>query len=391
MAPPVRKLRSARWYAAEDLRSFGHRSRTLQMGYSYEDFRDKPVVAIINTWSDINPCHAHFRTRAEEVKRGVWQAGGFPVELPAMSLSETVRQADDHALPQPPRPRGRGVAAFPPDRRRRADGRLRQDHAGDADGRDQHEPAGDLHARRADAARQLCRPAARLRQRRLEILGGEAGRQDRRRRVAGDGGRHRPLLRHLHDHGHGGDHDGARRDPRLHASRRLGDPRRRFRARPHGERLRPAHRRHDRGGPQAARRSLARLLRERRRRPDGARRLDQCDRPSDRHGRTRRHRPLARRLRPHRARRSGARQHQAVRRFPDGGLLLRRRPAGAARHPRASTRPHRADGQRHDPRRTDRRRQGLQCRRHPPARQPGLRALSAWRCCAATSPRTARS
>ena len=58
------------------------------MGYSYEDFMGKPVVAIINTWSDINQCHAHFRVRAEEVKRGVWQAGGFPVELPAMSLSE---------------------------------------------------------------------------------------------------------------------------------------------------------------------------------------------------------------------------------------------------------------------------------------------------------------
>ena len=81
-------LRSARWYGAEDLRSFGHRSRTLQMGYSYEDFMGKPVVAIVNTWSDINPCHAHFRIRAEEVKRGVWQAGGFPVELPALSLSE---------------------------------------------------------------------------------------------------------------------------------------------------------------------------------------------------------------------------------------------------------------------------------------------------------------
>ncbi len=81
-------LRSARWFEPDDLRSFGHRSRTLQMGYDYPDFMGKPVVAIINTWSDLQPCHAHFRTRAEEVKRGVWQAGGFPVELPALSLSE---------------------------------------------------------------------------------------------------------------------------------------------------------------------------------------------------------------------------------------------------------------------------------------------------------------
>ncbi|MBA2345800.1 MAG: dihydroxy-acid dehydratase [Rubrobacter sp.] len=82
------ELRSHRWYGVRDLRSFGHRSRTKQMGYADEEYRDKPVIGIINTWSDINPCHTHFRDRAEEVKRGVWQAGGFPVEMPAMSLSE---------------------------------------------------------------------------------------------------------------------------------------------------------------------------------------------------------------------------------------------------------------------------------------------------------------
>jgi dihydroxy-acid dehydratase len=58
------------------------------MGFDAADYRGKPVIAIVNTWSDINPCHTHFRERAEDVKRGIWQAGGFPVELPAMSLSE---------------------------------------------------------------------------------------------------------------------------------------------------------------------------------------------------------------------------------------------------------------------------------------------------------------
>ena len=82
------ELRSHRWYGVKDLRSFGHRSRTAQMGYDRADYAGKPVIAIINTWSDINPCHTHFKQRAEEVKRGVWQAGGFPVEMPAMSLSE---------------------------------------------------------------------------------------------------------------------------------------------------------------------------------------------------------------------------------------------------------------------------------------------------------------
>ena len=91
MAHPRKRpeeLRSHRWFGAKDLRAFGHRSRTLQMGYSREDFAGKPVIAILNTWSDINPCHAHFRTRAEEVKRGVWQAGGFPLEMPAIALAE---------------------------------------------------------------------------------------------------------------------------------------------------------------------------------------------------------------------------------------------------------------------------------------------------------------
>ena len=82
------QLRSHRWYGVNDLRSFGHRSRTAQMGYHRSDYAGKPVIAIINTWSDINPCHSHFRQRAEEVKRGIWQAGGFPVEMPAISLSE---------------------------------------------------------------------------------------------------------------------------------------------------------------------------------------------------------------------------------------------------------------------------------------------------------------
>lgn len=58
------------------------------MGYTASDYMGKPVIAIVNTWSEINPCHSHFKERAEEVKRGIWQAGGFPVEMPVMTLSE---------------------------------------------------------------------------------------------------------------------------------------------------------------------------------------------------------------------------------------------------------------------------------------------------------------
>src|SRR5450759_1128033 len=95
--PQVKKktpeqLRSHRWYGTKDMRAFGHRSRTAQMGYDRSDYAGKPVIAIINTWSDINPCHTHFKQRVEEVKRGVWQAGGFPVEMPAMSLSEVFQK-----------------------------------------------------------------------------------------------------------------------------------------------------------------------------------------------------------------------------------------------------------------------------------------------------------
>ncbi len=82
------QLRSARWFAPDDLRSFGHRSRILQMGYAPTEWQGKPLIAIVNTWSDINPCHAHFKHRVEDVKRGILMAGGLPIELPAISVSE---------------------------------------------------------------------------------------------------------------------------------------------------------------------------------------------------------------------------------------------------------------------------------------------------------------
>lgn len=81
-------LRSSRWFSPNDVRSFGHRSRAMQMGYSKEDWENKPLIGIINTWSDIQPCHTHFKQRVEDVKRGVFQSGGFPIELPAISLAE---------------------------------------------------------------------------------------------------------------------------------------------------------------------------------------------------------------------------------------------------------------------------------------------------------------
>ena len=81
------KLRSNRWFGPDDLRSFGHRSRLKGMGIDDTDYQGKPIVALLNTWSDLNTCHSHFKQRVDEVKRGVLQAGGFPVEVPVMSLA----------------------------------------------------------------------------------------------------------------------------------------------------------------------------------------------------------------------------------------------------------------------------------------------------------------
>ncbi|WUD76024.1 L-arabinonate dehydratase [Streptomyces sp. NBC_00510] len=86
------ELRSHQWYGTDGLRSFSHRARTRQLGYLPEEHLGKPVIAVLNTWSDINPCHVHLRDRAQAVKRGVWQAGGFPLEFPVATLSETYQK-----------------------------------------------------------------------------------------------------------------------------------------------------------------------------------------------------------------------------------------------------------------------------------------------------------
>ena len=88
MAKKPEDLRSARWFAPDDLRSMGHRSRVMQMGWSRQDWEGKPVIAIVNTWSDLSPCHHHLRDRAEWVKRGILQAGGTPAELPVHDFAE---------------------------------------------------------------------------------------------------------------------------------------------------------------------------------------------------------------------------------------------------------------------------------------------------------------
>ena len=195
MAPRKRpeELRSHRWLGPSDLRSFGHRSRLRQGGYDATDWTGKPVIGIINTWSDINFCHTHLRARAEDVKRGILQAGGFPIELPAMSLSEPFVKPSTMLYRNLLAMETEELLAQPSDRRRGAARRLRQDHPRPDHGRDQHGRAGDLCAGGATTARPLAWPSARLRHRRLEILGREARRPHHRGGVGRDRRRHRAL------------------------------------------------------------------------------------------------------------------------------------------------------------------------------------------------------
>jgi dihydroxyacid dehydratase/phosphogluconate dehydratase len=130
------ELRSYRWFGRDNMPGFSHRSRMKQIGYRKEDFTGKPVIAIVNTWSEINPCNIHLRDRAEFVKRGVWQAGGFPVEIPALSISETFVKPSPMLY-------------------RRALGRVRQNHSRAPHGRNQYEHSGHLFTGRTHAARQL--------------------------------------------------------------------------------------------------------------------------------------------------------------------------------------------------------------------------------------------
>ena len=224
------EFRSARWFAPDDLRSFGHRSRLMQMGYAPEDWAGRPVIAIVNTWSDLNQCHAHFPDRVEQVKRGVLQAGGFPVELPALSLSEP--------MVKPTTMLYRNLLAIETEE-------LLRSHPVDGavlmGGCDKTTP-GLLMGAISMGLPCLFMPAgpmlrgnwqgqdARLRLGRLEVLGRAARRQHLGPGLDRGRGRHRALLWPLHDDGHGLDHDGDRRGAGHDAAGRFLDTRRPMRA-----------------------------------------------------------------------------------------------------------------------------------------------------------------
>ena len=207
----------------------------MQMGYAPEDWAGKPVIAIVNTWSDINPCHAHFKARVEDVKRGVLQAGGLPIELPAISLTES--------FVKPTTMLYRNMLAMETEE-------LLRSHPVDGavlmGGCDKTTPGLLLGATSAGLPAIFLPAGPMLRGNwQGKVLGSgsdtwkywdelragkitDAG-------LAGRRGRHRPRLRHLHDHGHGQHDDGDRRGARHGPARRLLDPRRRRGPHPHGD------------------------------------------------------------------------------------------------------------------------------------------------------------
>ena len=86
----MKKLRSQNWFGKKGKDGFIYRAWMKNQGYPADEFEGKPVIGICNTWSELTPCNGHFRALAEHVKRGVWEAGGFPLEFPVMSLGETL-------------------------------------------------------------------------------------------------------------------------------------------------------------------------------------------------------------------------------------------------------------------------------------------------------------
>lgn len=86
----MKKLRSQNWFGKTGKDGFIYRAWMKNQGYPHDEFEGKSVIGICNTWSELTPCNGHLRDLAEFVKRGVWEAGGFPLEFPVMSLGETL-------------------------------------------------------------------------------------------------------------------------------------------------------------------------------------------------------------------------------------------------------------------------------------------------------------
>ena len=290
--------RSAQWYAGTDRNAYIHRA-WMRRGLPAHAFDGRPHIAIANTASDLTPCNAHLNEVAESVKQGVYEAGGIPLNLPVVSLGETLVRPDRDAVAQHGRDGHRGDAAGQPDRRRRAARRLRQDDPGAADGRGVGRPAGRRGPRRPDADRHVPRPAARLRHRRLAAVRGGAGGHAVRAAVPAVGVLDDPQPRPLQHHGHGVDDGPAGRGARHGAARAGRHSRRRqpaARSRPRAPAGWPSRWSPQQRTPERA--ADPRVVPQRDRRAGRDRRFDQRGRAPARDRRPARHRADPGRLRP---------------------------------------------------------------------------------------------
>src|SRR3981081_1304840 len=363
-------LRSHRWLGVNDLRSFGHRSRLRQFGYDSDDWGGRPVIAIINTWSEINACHAHLRARAENLKRGVLQAGGFPIELPAMSLAEPFVKPSTMLY--------RNFLAM------EAEELLRShplDGAVLLGGCDKTTPGlvmgaismgipaiyvpagpmlsgnwrGEFLGSGSDVWKYwMEKRAGNITEEQWNEMEGGIARSFGTCMVMGTAA---PMLAIAGGPGmtRAGDRRGARSD----AAGRVVDPGGRFRPSAHVWRCRAPHRRHGvgRSGPQSDPDTGG--VRQRHQGPHGDGRVDQCHHPCDCNGAPCRDCARHAAVRPDFARDPSARQRAAIRKIPDGGFLLRRRIARADDGVEEQARSVVPDGDRENPGRQYRGRGGV--------------------------------
>ena len=182
-APWPRKLRSQEWFGGSGRDQIYHRGWMKNQGFPHDLFDGRPVIGILNTWSELTPCNAHLNDLAQRVKNGIYEAGGFPVEVPVFSASESAFRPTAMAF--------RNLAAMAVEEQMRGqpmDGCVLlvgcdKTTAVAFDGCRLHRPALDHRDRRADAERLLPQRARGLRHPSLEVLGGREGRRDDRRRI----------------------------------------------------------------------------------------------------------------------------------------------------------------------------------------------------------------
>ena len=243
-------LRSSQLVRGRGLRAFSHRPRARQLGIGAEELAGKPLIGILNTWSDINPCHMHLRERAAGGQARRLGGRRVPRRDARRHALGNLPEADADAVPEPARDGHRGDTALLPLRRGRPHGRLRQVHAGAPDGGGKRGQADHLPTGRPDAHRPLARTRTGQWNRHVAFLGREARRDDKRGGVGHARGRDGALTRPVHDDGYRLDYDCRGGVTGTHSAGRVLHPGSRLSPSQNGRRERVADRRHGSGEPE---------------------------------------------------------------------------------------------------------------------------------------------